>query len=359
MLGVCLSHAAFLDALTQTDLIKSSDVAICFSSLYWLSGWAVLFMGMMSGATRIITTQTYSPELQLRLIEKYKVSFALNAPHHVVQMLKSERLQQTDLSSQKFQLVIGAKTPLHVQADFNAHLPNGKVHVSYGLSEIAGILTINSNGNDSVGQVVNCSTVKIIDDDGNRCGIGENGEICIKSNYKFLGYYGNQSATDELHDDDGFILTADIGHFDEHGDLFIVDRKKDLIKYCAFQISPSQIESYLLESLDIKSVCVIGIPDDAAATDLPAAFVVRSEGANITETNVFDMVAGKVLTEVNKNKTNQDSMGYPFYLYIIFLDHFADYCKLRGGVFFVDSIPMTPSGKILRRKVRDIVQLKQ
>lgn len=287
-----MSHAALLDTLTLCNVVNSSDTLLAFSSLYWLSGWYVLLLGMLNGGTRIITTETYTPELQLRLVEKYKVTFAWNAPHHMVLMLKSDRLHQTNLSSLKFQLVIGGKTPYQVQTEFNAKLPNGKVYICYGLSETAGIVTVNVNSKDAVGQLLSCDSVKIVDDDGNRCGINEDGEICVKSHFKFLGYYGNPEASEELFDEDGFISTADIGHFDEDGDLFIVDRKKDIIKYCNFQISPSQIEAYLLESLDIKSVCVIGMPDKTAG-ELPAAFVVRNQKANITEHVIFDMVAGR------------------------------------------------------------------
>ena len=142
---------------------------------------------------------------------------------------------------------------------------------------------------------VNASKVKIIDDDGNRCGVHIDGEICIKTNYKFIGYYNNREATEELFDEENFIKTGDVGHFDEDGDLYIVDRKKDLLKYCNFQISPSEIDSYLIESSDIKSACVVGIPDPLV-TDLPAAVVVRAQGSTITEEEIVNMVAGKANT---------------------------------------------------------------
>lgn len=280
--------------VTQFNVINSSDILLAFSSLYWLSGWDVLLLGMLNGATRIITTQSYSPELQLQLIGRYRVTFAWNAPHHVVLMLKSDHLQRTDLSSLKFQLIIGGKTPYQVQTEFGAKLPNGRVHICYGLSEAAGIVTVNTNGKDVVGQVLSCYQVKIVDDDGKRLGIKEDGDICVKCHYKFLGYFGNQKATVELFDEEGFMLTGDIGHFDENGNLKIIDRKKELIKYCNYQISPSEIEAFLLESSDIKSVCVIGIPDKTGVNELPAAFVVRNEQSNITENDVFDMVAGMV-----------------------------------------------------------------
>lgn len=320
-----MSHAALLDGCTHFDAITSVDVLLAFSSLYWVTGWFMLIRGTICGATRIITTETYTPELHLRLVKKYRVTVGLNAPHHLALVLKSDRLKETDLSSLKFQMVTGGKCSFNVQTGLNAILPNGKVHACYGLSESGGVMTANLSDTDSVGQVVSFHAIKIIDDNGNRCGIEEDGEICFKTNYRFIGYYDNQKATDDALDDEGFFLTADIGHFDKNGNLYIVDRKKDLIKYCGFQISPSEIESFLITSSDIKAACVIGIPDETCI-DLPAAFIIQNTESTITEIQVFDMVA----------------------------NHFADYYKLRGGVYFVDALPMTPSGKMLGRKVREI-----
>lgn len=190
--------------------------------------------------------------------------------------------------------------------------------------------------------------MKIVDDDGNRCGVNVDGEICLKTTYKFIGYYNNREATEELFDKEGFLKTGDIGHFDEDGDLFIVDRKKDLLKYCNFQISPSEIDSYLIESPAIKSACVVGIPDPLV-TDLPAAVVVRADGSNITEEEICNMVAGNANPSTKLMIAHKSS-----FLFYSVLDHFADYCKLRGGVYFVDSLPLTPSGKMLRRKAKEM-----
>lgn len=277
--------------MSHFDEIRSNDVILCFSSLYWITGWMMLICGTIHGATRIITTQSYAAELHLRLIEEYKVTFALNASNHLTLMSKCDRLEQTDLSSLRCQIVAGGKCSLFVQTKINSHLPNGRVCPAYGLSEAAFALTVNLSGKDSVGQLISCYSIKIVDDDGNRLGVGEDGEICFKATYKFLGYYGNPEATNESYDNEGFFLTGDIGHFDEEGDLFIIDRKKDIIKYGGFQISPSQIESFLTKTPGIKSVSVIGMPDEVM-NDLPAAFIVRSEKSNISESEIFDMVAG-------------------------------------------------------------------
>lgn len=293
--GVCLSHAALLDSTSNFDMINSADVLICFSSLYWLSGLMILLKGTLCGATRIITTDVYSPELQFRLIEHYKVTYALNSPHHLILMMKHEQLKNTDLSSLRVQLAGGSKVPLHVQIEMNSYIPNGNVCVAYGMSEIAGVASCDypgPSGRDTIGQLINGMQMKIVDDEGNKCDANVDGEICVKTNYKFLGYFANREATDELFDDEDFLKTGDIGHFDGDGYLYIVDRKKDLLKFCGFQISPSEIEEFLLGSPGIKLVCVVGIPDDVAS-DLPAAVIVRADGSNITGQETYDMVAGK------------------------------------------------------------------
>lgn len=139
----------------------------------------------------------------------------------------------------------------------------------------------------------------------------------------FSGYYGNKAATDALYDSEGFIQTGDIGHFDKDGLLYVTDRKKDFIKYCNYMISPSEIEDFLVGCPDVASVCVVGITDRFAG-DLPAAVIVRERKSAITEQEISEMVEKK----------------------------FADSRKLRGGVYFVDALPLTASNKKQRQKAK-------
>lgn len=273
---------------------------LCFSSLYWASGAITLIRGTLIGALRIITTEIFSPELQIDLIERYKVTFTLNASHQLTLMMKCDRFKTADLSSLKYVLVGGSKVPLHIKTDLRRYLPNGFVHAGYGMSETMGMLSLDNparEDKDSAGRLISGSSVKIIDDHGNRCAVNEDGEICVKSNYKFLGYFGNPEATADLIDEEEFIVTGDIGHFDEEGDLFVTGRKKELLKYYNFPIAPSEIDAFLSESSDIESACIVGIPDPMG--DLPAAVIVRTEGSNITKNEVSDMVAG-ISMNINK-----------------------------------------------------------
>lgn len=293
-----MAHASLLDELVQFCWTNSDDVMLCFSSLYWLTGCLTLLRCALFGTIRLITTEPFTPELQLRLIEQYRVTFTFNATHQIILMTKSDQFHKTDLSSIKAILVGGTKVPFHIKTEFKNRLPNGSIIVGYGLSENSGPFSIDypvTYGKETVGRLFGGSAAKIVDENGVRCGVNVDGEICIKGNYKFIGYYDNKQATDDVIDADGFLKTGDIGHFDADGNLYFVDRKKELLKYCNAQVSPSEIDAILTETSDITSACVVGI-SDAIATDLPAAAIVRAEGSKITEKDVYDLVAGMNLS---------------------------------------------------------------
>lgn len=324
--GVTLSHAQLLDKLIYLWDSDSDDTILCFSSLYWLSGLAILIHGIIKGATRIITTEEFSPELALKMIEKYKVTTVMSPPSQLGLILQSPLVEKINLSSVTSYFCGGSPVPNYFIEQMNKLLKNGKVIVAYGLSEIAGICTMNNSGiKTSIGQLAPMVLMKIISEDGTLQGVEENGEICTRSYYTFLGYFGDEKETKTMLDSEGWLHTGDIGHFDKNGNLFIVDRKKDILKYKNYQISPSDIESVIIKHSKVSAVCVIGIPDQIA-TELPAAVVVLLDNSDVTKTEIFNLVA--------------ESM--------------SDYKKLRGGVYFVKKLPMTPSGKIQKNKVKEL-----
>lgn len=130
-------------------------------------------------------------------------------------------------------------------------------------------------------------------------------------------------------DDEGFYKTGDIGYFDSEGFLHVVDRIKDIIKYMNFQISPSDLEDIILKIPGVGQVCVAGIPTKDQSSELATAVIVKQPGSSLSAKEVVDTVNDQV----------------------------SDYKKLRGGVFFVDQLPMTPAGKVLRRSVKDMIVL--
>lgn len=324
--AIGLTHESLLTQICH-PVYLSDDTVLCFSSLYWLSGISQMFLTTISCALRVITTENYSPECFFDYIEKYRVTKIFASTYHITQAMKSVESSKKDFSSVKLIIMVGSKAPNDI-VNLKKYFSNVHIAVAYGTTEVCGSVSVEAPflGNDSVGSLSNDRIVKIVDNDGKRLGVNEIGEICIKRPNSFYGYYNDPKTTADIIDDEDFIHTGDIGNFDENGKLYFLDRKKDILKYCNYMISPTEIESFLISFSGIKSCCVVGV-DDYVANDLPAVAIVKMENAKITEQEIYEKCA----------------------------NHFSDAKKFRGGIYFVDSLPITPSGKILRREVKRIL----
>ncbi|KAL9631917.1 MAG: hypothetical protein Q9204_004008 [Flavoplaca sp. TL-2023a] len=157
--------------------------------------------------------------------------------------------------------------------------------------------------------------------------IGEVGELWIKGPNIFKGYLNNPEGTKNALTEDGFFKTGDVGYQDKDGNFYITDRIKELIKYKGFQVAPAELEGLLASHPMIDDVAVLGIYNNDRATEEPRAYVVPAAGVEAskkTEDDIVAWLAAKV----------------------------ANHKRLRGGVRFVDVIPKSPSGKILRRVLK-------
>jgi acyl-CoA synthetase (AMP-forming)/AMP-acid ligase II len=165
-------------------------------------------------------------------------------------------------------------------------------------------------------------------------GINERGELCVRGPNIMKGYLNNEDATKECFDKNGFFHTGDVSYIDEKGHIFLVDRVKELIKYKGFQVAPAEIESILLTNPMISDAAVIGIYSEQDATELPVAYVVlqNSPPTDDDHHKLKRQIQDYVAEKVNHNG------------------------KLRGGVFIIDQIPKSASGKILRRILRERIK---
>lgn len=229
------------------------------------------------------------------------MSYFVSASFFLLLTLRSDRFLGTDLSSIRCIVCGGSKLSNETALEILKYLPNGRVAQIYGMTEVGGCTSlglIQTKEDTSVGQLLFGIQVKIIDDSGNRLGENESGEICTKTLFKFLGYYNNEEATECAIDDEGFLKTGDIGYFDCNGNLYLIDRKKEMIKYCNSQVSPSEIEQFLIKSPNIKAACVVGIPHPIAG-DLPAAVIIPNEcEILLTKEEVQQMVTGKLKSRI-------------------------------------------------------------
>lgn len=241
----------------------------------------------------MITTQPFSAELMLELVERYKVTATMTAPSHISMLLQSPDIHIADLSSLVRFYATGGVVPDELCRRINQFLPSD-LRVVYGMSEVAGMVSTNvlPTRSGSVGLLMSGMRIRILNDQDELCGPNEDGEVSIWVDPPFQGYWNNEESTAAIFDEDGWMRSGDIGHFDDDSFLYLVDRKKDMMKYRGYQISPSEVEGIVMTARAVAAVCVVGVPDEES-NDLPTALVVRSSNdENVTEADICDLVMG-------------------------------------------------------------------
>lgn len=190
-------------------------------------------------------------------------------------------------------------------------LPQCVLFTAYGLTEIGGGGTMILSADlekypGSSGCLVPGTFMKIVDEStGEKLGIGEKGEICIKLSIPTMGYFRDDEANRNAFDAEGYFKTGDIGHFDETGRLYVSGRKKEIFKNRGYHIWPAEIEDVLLKNPAIRSVCVTPVYDAELITDLPAAVVVKNENHEISREEIYAIVAGTIRIEGIARSMNQ------------------------------------------------------
>jgi acyl-CoA synthetase (AMP-forming)/AMP-acid ligase II len=326
--GVMLTHRNLVANLAQMQHVfdlSERDVALAALPFFHIYGMQVLMNGLLANGVTVITMARFDLPAALGLIQEHKVTQFFAVPPMVLALAKHPIIDQYDLSS--LRLVFSGAAPLGADLASEAAARIGcDVVQGYGMTELSPVSHATPPGQGkpgSVGITVSNTECRIVDAEGNDQGVDGEGELWVRGPQVMQGYFGNSSATDATIDKDGWLHTGDVGRFDADGHLYIVDRVKELIKYKGFQVPPAELEALLITHPDVADVAVIGVPDDEAG-ELPKAFVVRREGSSVSETDLQDFVKEKV----------------------------ASYKQVRQ-VAFVDEIPKSASGKILRRMLRD------
>jgi 4-coumarate--CoA ligase len=296
----------------------------------------------MIGLTCLIHQSLYSglqlvvmPKFDLedfcRFIQELKITFAYVVPPVVLLLSKHPVVPKYDLSTIRMMSSGAAPLTKELVQAFHERLKL-PVKQGYGLSETSPSTHTQpwSEWNKSIGSVgalLPYQTAKYMSPDEKEMSVGEVGELWIKGPNIFKGYLHNPEGTAHALTEDGYFKTGDVGYQDQNGNFYITDRVKELIKYKGFQVPPAELEGKLLAHPNINDVAVVGIWDDDQATELPRAYVVPANGLGKGEKEAKEIV------EWLNSKV-------------------ANHKKLRGGVRFVDEIPKSISGKILRRLLK-------
>ncbi|XP_053686050.1 probable 4-coumarate--CoA ligase 1 [Sabethes cyaneus] len=323
--GVSLSHAHLITIYGNAVNLANFGLVFNFSPLYWATGLFLLMHSLINGDPRLITRKPFSEDIFFDLLEKYPIRLIFTPPCYAQLALRHSRAETANWSNITIWALGGSLVSEILRGELDKKLPNGRSGNWLGNSEIGGICTdIRKRKPYSVGQLMANISAKIVDENGNAVDNGKHGELLLKFHEKILGYYNNPEATAEAIDCEGWLRTGDIGYFDNEGFLFLTDRKKDMLKYMNYQVSPWDLEELIAKIEGVEQVCVIGLPAAGLDTELPTAVIQKAVGSSLTEE--------VVLKTVN--------------------DQVADYRKLRGGVFFVKDFPITPTGKVLKKEVQ-------
>ncbi len=327
--GVMLTHRNLVSNIEQalaTVGVSGNDAFVAVLPFFHIYGMQVLLnLGLRAGST-IVTMPRFDLEQFLSLHQEHRLTRAFVAPPMVVALAKHPVVDSYDLSALEW--ILSGAAPLSADLAVECGQRLGcEVVQGYGMTELSPVSHATPSGGfkpGSVGVTVPNTEVQIVDPaTGSSLGVGDDGEIWVRGPQVMKGYLNNEAATRATIDENGWLHTGDIGHIDDDGHLFVVDRLKELIKYKGFQVPPAELEALLLTHPDIADVGVIGLPDEEAG-EIPAAYVVLKPGRDTSAADIQRFVA----------------------------DNVANYKQVRK-LMFVDAIPKSPSGKILRRVLRD------
>ncbi|MGK2868553.1 MAG: acyl-CoA synthetase [Mycobacterium sp.] len=278
------------------------------------------------GATSIIVSRP-EPSLVLRAIEKYRVTNYFAPPTVWISLLRSPVFNEVDLSSLRKGYYGASAMPVEILAEMRERLPNLRLWNFYGQTEMAPLASAlgpdeqDAHAGSAGRPVINVETT-ILDEVNMPVSAGVVGEIAHRSPHLMLGYLDDDAKTAESFHG-GWFHSGDLGYYDEHGLLHVVDRKKDMIKTGGENVASREVEEVIYRHAGVEEAAVFGVAHPVWVESVVAAVVAR-DGTQLTEDDVMDHCR----------------------------THLAGF-KTPKQVFFVDSLPKNPSGKLLKRLLRE------
>jgi acyl-CoA synthetase (AMP-forming)/AMP-acid ligase II len=333
--GVMLTHRNLVANVSQsmaTIGIEHGEIVLAVLPFYHIYGLTVLLNFALMTRSALVTMPRFDLPEFLRIIQDQKCTWVFIAPPIAVALAKHPLVDQYDLSSVK--AIFSGAAPLDATlAGAVAARLGTTVRQGYGMTELSPVshviplsrsdISLNNIGialPNLESKIVNPETGEEIPQPTE--GVSEPGELMCKGPNVMLGYLGNEEATRATLEPDGWLHTGDIATVDSNGVYKIVDRLKELIKYKGYQVAPAVLEAVLLGHDRIADAAVIGVLDEDGQ-EIPKAFIVIQQGADLTEIEVIEFVASKV----------------------------APHEKVRR-VEFIEVIPKSTAGKILRKDLR-------
>ncbi|PUB24406.1 4-coumarate--CoA ligase [Promicromonospora sp. AC04] len=333
--GVMLTHTNLVANVAQSLAIGvgPDDVVPCVLPFFHIYGMTVLLNLALRTRARLVTLPRFDLAQYLGVIQEHRATFLFVAPPIALALAKHPLVDSYDVSSVRAVLSGAAPFDEKLAQAVRDRLGGVRVLQGYGMTEMSPVshcIPIDRTDipSGSVGLLVANMEARIVDPatgaeiEQPAEGVSAPGELLCRGPNVMVGYLRNPEATADTLEPDGFMHTGDIVTVDADGVFQVVDRLKELIKYKGYQVPPAELEALLLSHPKIADVAVIGLPDEEAG-EIPKAFVVPAPGESLTEDEVIAFVAEQV----------------------------SPYKKVRA-VEFIEAVPKSASGKILRKDLR-------
>lgn len=329
--GVMLTHRNLVANLLQMyplTKLRAGSRVLAVLPLFHIYGITAIMNAALHYRATMVTMPRFDLPAFLRAIDEHRIDHAFIAPPIALALATHPLVDDYDLSS--LDLVMSAAAPLDAGlANRLSRRLNTTVTQAYGLTESSpcthGIPVDRPDiDRGSIGVLMPNVQARVVDPaTGDDAAPGERGELWCRGPNIMLGYLNNPGATAAAIDEDGFLHTGDVVTMDDDGVFHVVDRLKELIKYHGYQVAPAELEAVLLTHEGIADAAVIGVRNEAGE-EVPKAFVTRRDTRpDLGSDEVLEFVAARV----------------------------APYKKIRA-VEFLDEIPKSPAGKILRKELR-------
>ena len=329
--GAMMSGRAIAVGTAGTALMHgrtAADTTVSALPLSHVYGMVVMNCALLCGTTMVLL-ERFEAEAMLRSVERYRATMLEAVPTGFMYMLADPAMGKYDLSSLERMTTGGQTIPPATAAEVEEKFGATLLEL-WGMTELAGPGTTHASACErrlgSIGVPIPYVEARIgaLEDSRQTAPAGEPGELLIRGPIVPMGYYGNETATKEAFDEDGWFRTGDVATRDEDGFLWVVDRKKDMINTAGFNVYPAELERVLAAHPDVSMAAVGGVPDREKG-ELAKAYIVPRPGAEPT--------VDSIVAHCRK--------------------HLAPY-KVPRQIQFVPDLPVNSTGKILRRELHTI-----
>ncbi len=332
--GVMLTHYNIVNNgfwIGENQRFTNTDRVCLPVPLFHCFGCVLGVLAIVSHGATMVLLEKFDPIQVMAAVEAEKCTALYGVPTMFIAVLDHKLFDKFDFSTLRTGIMAGSPCPVHVMRQVMDRMYMREITICYGLTEASPVITQTLPDDDirkrteTVGRAMPHIEVKIIDPDtGRELPAGAHGEVCCRGYNVMKGYYNMPEATQKTIEADGWLHTGDLGVMDEEGYLSITGRHKDMIIRGGENIYPREIEEFLYGLDGIVDVQVAGVPSRKYGEEV-GAFVIKKAGLDITAEDIRDYCRGRISRH-----------------------------KIPKHIAFVDSYPMTASGKVQKYKLQEL-----